>query len=285
MSVFRSSARAGLTGAGRIGRRVTNSARTFGLDRAAGPPVSSGAGSGVAVGEERRTPVVLCTWRRLDRLHKTLDQLAAQRDAAVELHIWNNNHDGRRKVDEIVARSEIPVFVTHSSRNIGGFGRFYLGRELAAHHPYLILIDDDLSFADTMVRDMLREAGPQQISSYWAFRFTSANDYGARVPASPGERVDYCGTGGMIADSSVFLGDELFTCPHRYWFVEDLWLSYYADHRLGWQLRKSAVQFKMDDDARDQFLLLWPTKAALLRHLVQRGWQVTASLAEQDGAV
>src|ERR1700728_5190076 len=81
-------------------------------------------------------PVVLSVWKRLERLPHTLEQLAAQ-EIAVQVYIWNNSCE-RRLVDAAAASasSALPVVVHHSPRNVGGFGRFYLAREVAeAGHP------------------------------------------------------------------------------------------------------------------------------------------------------
>jgi hypothetical protein len=88
--------------------------------------------------------------------------------------------------------------------------------------------------------------------------------------------VKYCGTGGLVCDTKIFLEPGLFRCPRRYWFAEDLWLSYYADHVLGWDVRKGDVDFEMDDDGLDQFHLLHGTKSRLLHYLVRAGWDLSA---------
>ena len=72
-------------------------------------------------------PVIVCTWRRIERLPRTLELLAAQ-DVPVQACIWNNSPE-RDRVDAAAARAGIPVSVYHSPRNIGGFGRFYLARQ------------------------------------------------------------------------------------------------------------------------------------------------------------
>ena len=273
--VVRRIMRAGKVRAGNVRLTVANAVRVVGWDRQTGPPRASGSLTKVAAVPDA-VPVVMCTWRRLDRLQRTIDLLYRQ-DLPVSLHIWNNNAEAREQVDQIVRRAgDLAISVTHSLRNIGGFGRFYLGRDLAEKHPYVILIDDDLTFGETMTRGLLAEARPASISGYWAFTFTSSRDYGARLPAAPGDRVHYCGTGGMITDARVFLEPRVFACPRRFWFVEDLWLSYVADHELGWEVRKSGVAFEMDNDGTDQFVYLWPTKSALLQRLSNSGWQVTA---------
>ena len=61
----------------------------------------------------------------------------------------------------------------------------------------------------------------------------------------------YVGTGGMVADTGVFTDDALFACPPRYWFMEDIWLSYYARAVRGWQLYRSSAEIGMIHDEKN----------------------------------
>ncbi len=256
-------------------RAVANRARLVGWDAERGPATRHGASSPATARPGDAAPVVLCVWQRPERLARTIDLLASQSRSA-ELHVWNNNRSARAHVDRVVAAAAaLPVRVTHSSRNAGGFGRFYLARALADRHPFVVFVDDDQTFGPGFLDTLLAEAAPRTIVGFWAFHLGSRSDYGTRTPARPGERVRYCGTGGLVADARIFREPGLFRCPRAYWFAEDLWLSYYADHVLGWQLRKSRVEIALDDDGRDQFRHLYPTKNRLLRHLVGAGWEIS----------
>ena len=257
-------------------RRLSNAMQLLGWDRATGPPTTTGANTGGNVsGSADATPVIMCVWRRVDQLERTITMLQEQTHPHTELHLWNNNWRLRHTVDNIVRNARyLPISVTHSKRNIGGFGRFYLARFLADRHKRVILVDDDETFTPTMVEDLAAEFEPRSIYSFWAFRFTSPDDYWSRVAVRPGERADYCATCGMVVDTHVFTETGFFRCPRRFWFVEDLWLSFYADHLLGWNLRKSSVEFGVDLDGRDQFTLLHRRKSTFLRYLVAKGWKV-----------
>jgi hypothetical protein len=216
-------------------------------------------------------PVVMCTWRRLERLPRTLEQLAAQ-DVAVQALIWNNNPETTR-VDAAAAAAAFPVAVHHSARNIGGFGRFYLAREAAeAGHRSVIFIDDDQEFEPTTIRELVEHHRAHSLSGWWAFRFPGGT-YGRRVPAAPGESASYVGTGGMIVDTAIFRHARLFRCPRRYWFVEDLWLCYVAHHLAGFDLFKSPAHFEIAEDGCDQYLALGHTKWRFLRYLIRQGWE------------
>ena len=196
---------------------------TSGWHRAERVPVRLAAGTGLV-------PVIFCTFRRVERLRSTLDMLAAQ-DVPVQAVIWDNSSPPHPEtVDKIVSGARIPVTVHHCSRNIGGFGRFYLTREAAlAGHQRVVFVDDDQDFGPTAVSDLLAACPERGVASCWAWRIRS--QYGDRERAGAGERADYAGTGGMAASASLFTEAGLFLCPRPYWFAEDLWLSLYCRSR------------------------------------------------------
>jgi hypothetical protein len=266
-------------------RQLANIFQVIGLHRLEGPARREAAIRPRRPSPDPATPVILCVWRRLRRLGETIALLERQ-DAHVELYVWNNARRARPQVDSIIAgATHFPIRVIHSSRNVGGFGRFYMARTLAPRHPFAIFIDDDLTFPPTMVSGLMAEASAQSVSSHWAFHLNSPIDFWDRTGAASGESVDYCGTGGMVTDTRIFLESELFGCPRRFWFIEDLWLSYFAAHRLGWQLKKSSVAFEMSYDGQDQFVHLRERKSAFLRYLVKAGWKLPVDVERLDSEV
>jgi hypothetical protein len=226
--------------------------------------------------------VALCVWRRLKRLPHALEQLAAQK-IAVQALIWDNSCE-RRIVDAAAASAALPVVVHHSPRNIGGFPRFYLARQVTeADHPNVVLIDDDQDFGPTTIAELVNHHSLRSLSGWWAFRFLRVN-YGERVPASPGGAVHYAGTGGMISDTAVFRTHHLFDCPRRFLCVENLCLCYVAQQHSEYDLRKSRVQFEFADDGRYPHLSLGQTKWAFLRYLIKHGWDPVRRATALDRA-
>jgi hypothetical protein len=222
--------------------------------------------------DSTRQPVILCTWRRLERLSSTLRMLAAQ-DIPAQALIWNNSPNCEA-VNDAALTAPLPVAVYHSDRNIGGFGRFYLAREVATiGHNRVVFVDDDQDFAPGMLAALLGSCPERTISGWWAWRF-AAPRYPPLEPAAAGERAQYVGTGGMAADAALFRAPAVFACPRRFWFAEDLWLSY-AAWCEGYDLRKSAAVLRMGDDGRNQFPSLGYVKQHLVRCLVRRGWDIT----------
>jgi hypothetical protein len=224
----------------------------------------------VAVPDSGRVPVIFCTWKRLDRLPLTLEMLAEQ-DMAVQALIWDNSGQAE-VVSKAVADANIPVAVHHSSRNIGGFGRFYLARAAGeTGHQAVVFIDDDQNFGPEAIRNLLSARKPRSICSAWAFRFTGKHYYD-RERCAPGEAAHYLGTGAMAADAAIFTDPRLFTCPRRFWFVEDLWLCFVAQHFNEYALTGSSALMREVTDGRNQSWVLWWVKDRLRRYMARRGW-------------
>jgi hypothetical protein len=210
--------------------------------------------------------------------------MLAEQEVPATLYVWNNNRREARQVDSALVRSPIPAESIHCSRNIGGFGRFYVARDLAHAHDAALFIDDDQVFGPAMVADQLASFDPESLAGWWAFTFRpGARCYAERdrveTPLAP---ADYVGTGGMVADTAIFTDRRLYDCPRRYWFgVEDLWLSYYTSHVRGWRLRRSLAEFEFEPDGQDIDLTLAPTKVRMFRYLQRRGWNVGSITRER----
>lgn len=224
----------------------------------------------IAVPDPSRVPVIFCTWKRLERLSLTLEMLAAQ-DIGVQALIWDNSGQPEI-VSKAVADASIVVAVHQSPRNVGGFGRFYLARAAAeAGHEAVVLIDDDQDLEPGAVRKLLGAHGPKSISGGYAWRFTGRR-YDTRERCGPGEAAHYLGTGGMVADPGIFTDPRVFACPRRYWFVEDLWLCFVAQHFNGYALSCNPIELGEVADSHNQSTRLWWVKNRLRRYMARRGW-------------
>ena len=106
----------------------------------------------------------MCTWRRLARLERTLELLAAQ-TVPVELYVWNNNWREQARVNEAARTAPIPTHVVHSRRNIGGFGRFYLARELASAAGQVVFIDDDQEFSPVVIERLRSTTAHERLAA------------------------------------------------------------------------------------------------------------------------
>jgi hypothetical protein len=202
--------------------------------------------------------------------------LESQSGVCVRLFIWNNNWWNSDKVKKKISKyNGIEVDVLNSIFNVGGFGRFYLAKKISNKFPLVIFIDDDQNLGNRAIHQLWSEGATDRISAWWAFNFQSADDYLDRKEVSPGEEATYCGTGGMVCPTWVFEHDALFNkCPKKFWFIEDLWLSYFADHVLGMDLKKSSAEISIEKDDKNQAGELLRKKSKFLFRLVDKGWSI-----------
>ena len=224
----------------------------------------------------------MCTWQRIDRFPLTLAALSEQNCSSFEFYVWNNNPGYREKIDSLVSTTNLPfpIKIFHSPENIGAFGRFEICRSLrkpqGRDYPFAAFIDDDQELLPDMVKTIRENARPETVISQWAFRLQPGYDYWQRRRCKSGETAHYCGTGGMICDMKLFDDPEFFTrCPNRFRFVEDLWLSYYADAVLGWELKcDRTLGINTNYDGLDSFARIFHLKIEFLEYLRNQGWKV-----------
>jgi hypothetical protein len=82
--------------------------------------------------------------------------------------------------------------------------------------------------------------------------------------------------GGMVCDMNIFGQEELFKCLKKYWFIEDLWLSFFSNPHHGHKLKKSSVKFKNGNDEHSLFDRIKHMKSPMLKDLVENyGWKIT----------
>ncbi len=192
--------------------------------------------------EGLKIAVLLLTWKRKEMLEKSLHTLSIQTYSKFDLFISNSNPEISEYIDKTVSKyqNKMKITVIHTSNDRKGFRRFDLGRELVKQgYHAMIFIDDDVHFSAQHVEISLSHYEPKSYKSWWAWRL---NGKPYKLPKDrtrvikKDERVDYCGTGVSIIDISIFSNEGLFNHPPDALFIEDIWLSYYADHILGWKL-------------------------------------------------
>lgn len=198
-----------------------------------------------------KLPIIMCTWMRPDGFARVIQQLNEQTFKEFHLYVWNNNFGRSKEFETIAKAAEFGVTFYHSESNIGGFGRFYSAKSLyekdKTANACCVFLDDDNVFDKDAIATLWSERAPNTIVSHYGWRFKSAHYYDRYQP-EPGESVDYAGTGGMIADASIFCKNGLYSCPEQYWAVEDLWLSYCAKTHYGYSLIRSAAKMTQKDD-------------------------------------
>ncbi|MDX1765543.1 MAG: glycosyltransferase family A protein [Candidatus Saccharimonadales bacterium] len=219
-------------------------------------------------------PVVMAVWQRVENLPKTIEALKKQTGTKPVLYLWNNNPAVVSKIEKIAAQTKLPIKIYHSAYNIGGFGRFYLARELAKDYVKVLFIDDDQLLAPNTVSSYAHEFEPQSIKGYWAYKFLDQKNYWRKKIIAANQPAEYIGTGGMLVDTAIFSDPRVFKCPKRFWFIEDVWLSFVATHYLGWKSVKTKTTLQIDEDGKDQLNKLIDQKTKMLKYLLKKGWKI-----------
>jgi hypothetical protein len=200
-------------------------------------------------------PVVMCLWNRPERMDDILHELAAQESVGpVRLILWNNRRrDGARYRRVIRAGvepgSRLSVEFFNSPVNMGGVARFFVAVKLrrGGYRGPFIMLDDDEVVPTDFVSRLLASWRPHVVAGFWSFRLAGA--YWNREFISDGEPADYVGTGGSVCDIDIVEHRDFFSLlPTQYAFMEDQWMSYYAQSH-GWDLKKVDVniEFVMDE--------------------------------------
>tara|TARA_B110000914_G_C15423026_1_gene427531 strand:+ start:145 stop:978 length:834 start_codon:yes stop_codon:yes gene_type:complete len=232
-----------------------------------------------------KVAVLLLTWKRPESLKKALETLSIQTYTDFTLFISNANEEIIDFINSEVKPFEaiMDINVIHTSNERKGFRRFDLSKKLHSEgYDTIMFIDDDVRFSARHVEAALSQYEPKSYKSWWAWRL---NGKPYKLPEDRtrveklNERVDYCGTGVSIMDISIFSHDALFDYPQDALHIEDLWLSYFADHVLGWKLEYLDVPNVILGGGDEVALYLQiqdqPTnKETFVEGLRERGWKV-----------
>lgn len=233
-------------------------------------------------------PVIMCVWRRLEGFEKTIRQLNEQTHKDFKLFVWNNNLELSDKFSEILKLSNFDYELYNSEQNIGGFARFILAKKIRRNPnlmDFCVFIDDDQDFGGEILETFISESRSNTILSQWGWEFVKLQYYGkdARKERNPGETLHYAGTGGMVVDMRVFDSEGLYDCPEKYWFVEDLWLSFYSNKYLNFELLKSAVKMKNGDDIHSLYKVVKDVKGPMLIDLVENyKWEILENEVKKE---
>ena len=214
----------------------------FRMERVAGAP------------QPDAVPLVMCLWNRPERIDDILQELRRQ-DTPVPLRVilWNNRRSDTRRYRRAIRAAEtdnrLSIELVSSPINMGGIARFFVASKLrrAGYRGPFIMLDDDEVVPPDFVSRLLAVAGPRVITGFWSFRLDGS--YWNREFIEDGERADYVGTGGSVCDIDIVENYHFFSLlPSQYAFMEDLWMSHYAQSR-GWNLQKVDIDidFVMDE--------------------------------------
>lgn len=227
----------------------------------------------------------MLTWQRLDKLSGSLEMLCNQTNKDFSLYISNSNLDEVSRVEDLVApfKEKLNISLTHDSNEIYSFRRLVIGKDLALKgFDAVLFLDDDVLIPQNYVEQCLSYFEPNSYKSAYAWQFleNGQNYYRSRIRITKTDsKVHYCGTAVSIVDAKIFLNNDLIAAKDEAHKIEDLWMSYYADHILKWKLEYIPIE-GLTIGGNDPVALSKVVKrnrnnkAVFLRKLVSLGWNL-----------
>lgn len=236
-----------------------------------------------------KVAVVLLTWQRINHLKLTLEMLKRQTYKDFDIYITNANlREGPKAVIEKYSnyyrKNGLRIDVSHDGNDIFAFRRFTVGKKLAQQgYEVVLFIDDDITFPPTYVARCLEQYEPKSYKSgfAWVLHHRGSSYYKHRTRKWDNkQQIHYCGTGIGMIDASIFLDSALIeTAPDAAYKIEDLWLSYYAQHVKKWKLAymetPGVTIGGSDNVALFKVIQKDPVnKTDFLHQLVKMGWKL-----------
>lgn len=235
--------------------------------------------------------IVLLTWQRVQSLKKTLMTLCDQTYKDFDVYVSNSSKRAEPAVEKYAKyfSDKLNITLSHDSNEYYAYRRMTIARDLAKSGTDIILfIDDDVTISEKHVEEALATYEPNSYCSAYAWRFSNNGQdyYRHRKKVFDNlSTIHYCGTAASIVDAAIFLDDNLFKHPDEVYLMEDLWLSYFAQHVRGWKLKyiplsnvhiggsdPNALYKKIMKDKANNGT---PDKADFLRTLVNEyGWEL-----------
>lgn len=204
--------------------------------------------------EKSETALILCTYRRLTNMPKILKKISSQTNKNFDLYISNNADGKDSKLISYFSKYGsdlfINVFIKNHNNKYKQFSRFYLARDLAKQgYKKIIFFDDDEVLPSSFIQDCYDQYDEDCIKSFYAHKFS--DDYWKKERLRMGELGNYAGTGGLVCSSKIFLDEDFFKCPEKYYIIDDLWLSYYVLNFTNYEIKllNTEIQFIHDDKA------------------------------------
>lgn len=237
-----------------------------------------------------RVDIIILSWKRKANINKLLNMLGEQTYKNFNVHISNGNPPFQKSLRQMASSFSSNYGIKATVRNDGNellaFRRLLVAKELAeAGSDIILYIDDDVNITRNYVEMCLSQYEEKTYGSGFAWTLYNGgkNYYKDRERIwETDKRPYYCGTGMSIIDAKIFLEEgltNLKAVPNGAFDTEDLWLSYYADHVLGWKLKyidmpgvvlgggDSVALYKQIQ--RQEY-----TKANFLQDLVKMGWKI-----------
>jgi glycosyltransferase involved in cell wall biosynthesis len=237
-----------------------------------------------------RVAVIVLTWKRKRAIKDILSSLSSQTYKDFTVYVSNGDERSSQVVDKYATffREEhgLDIRVRHDGNEQLAFRRLTVARELAkAGTDIIFYIDDDIAIPPNYLEICLDQYEDKTYHSgfAWTLFNNGKNYYKDRERKWDNEyRLQYLGTGVSMIDAKIFLEDGLTnpkTVPQGAYKVEDLWLSYYADHILKWKLKYISMPGVTIGGADNvalykKILSEEYTKQHFLLDLIKMGWKI-----------
>lgn len=243
-----------------------------------------------------RVDIVILNWQRRQNIKKILESLSKQTYKKFNVHISNGDipkHDRLvQTASYFVNEFNMNIMVRPDGNDLFAFRRLIVAKELAeAGSDIIMFIDDDIDIPSDYVEMCLSQYEPKTYGSgfAWSIYNKGADYYKDRTRQDSNDyKIHYCGTGVSVIDAKIFLNKELTDLkkmPRGALKIEDLWLSFIAQHRLGYKLKYIDMPGVVINGG-DRVALYKAVakedydKADFLRDLVKMGWKIPLKLVK-----
>jgi hypothetical protein len=231
-----------------------------------------------------RLALILLAWKRPEGTLANLKDLNDQTMEGFHIVVSNSNPEIHDKLAKYVSQfKDLDINLRLDSNDRLAFRRITIAHELAKQgFDAIMFLDDDIRIPKNYVELAIEQFEEKTYKSNYTWKFLNGGvDYykqRTRVyEDDPGIR--YCGTAVSIIDARVFLNEAILHPPEGAIAVEDLWLSYFAHHVAGYQLKYLNIP-KVIIGGGDAVALYRQvsrqdyTKKDLLLDLIATGWSV-----------
>jgi hypothetical protein len=231
-----------------------------------------------------KAAVILLSWKRPIGTLKNLKDLSQQTFKDFKVIVSNSNPDISEQLHSYKTRfPDLKIDIRDDSNEYFCFRRFFIAKEMAESGiDVIFFIDDDVRVPKNYIELALAQYEKHTYSSSyaWTFQDNGSDYYKKRTRVYDNtENIKYCGAGVSMIDSSIFLNKGLFEVPHEAYGIDDLWLSYYADHVAKYKLKYLDIP-GVSIKGNDSVALLWSvknkdyTKKEFLIDLISFGWKM-----------
>jgi len=210
------------------------------------------------VKDKSNTALIMCTYIRLENLKITLKNLKDQTNKNFDFYICDNSNKNEKLlkiIKKYESDNDFNISIHEYRNEYKQFARFFVARDLAKQgYEKIIFIDDDQILPNSFIEECHDQYDKDVIKSFWSHKVEKI--YKKKIKLEGEELGNYAGTGGLLCSSTIFLDDLFFTCPDKFWIIDDLWLSYYILKHTEYPIKtlNTRIQFIIDKKATNLFL-------------------------------